>query len=267
MEDEIDLDKMIYILWKNRLLILGISLASILVALVISFLIPITYTTGSIVALGNFNDTIYTTQPAAVSLMISDEFLIDVFKELNITPEEKFKEFKKNVKINAIPNTGNLIKISVNSKSKQEGIQTINAIINHFSNLAETSYQTQLGLLSDQMAVVGANINLLNDDLNDTRAALKSAHNNSDVSGETPQQAELRYSRMVEYLQIEENRRQIFLEKYMNLKERLLLAKKLQVVQEPREPLVPVEVKRILFMVVAGMVGLVIGIFIAFLRK
>jgi uncharacterized protein involved in exopolysaccharide biosynthesis len=275
MEDEIDLYDIFDVLWKDRLLIIGIFMIVVLVAGVVSLVMPPSYRTSSIVALGNFDDmqsgstdsgmkdTIYTKQAAALQIMLSDEFLIDVFKELNMTPD-KFKEFKRSIGIVAVSGTDNLLKISVDSKSRQQGMPIIQGIIRLFVNRSEGSYDKQRKVLSNDLAITQVNMNILDSDLNDTREALKNIQSNA--SGESPQQTELRASRMIEYLQIEETRRQTLLDHYLGTQKKLTLVRLIDVVQEPREPFIPVEVPRILIMAVAGMLGLIIGIFAVLLR-
>jgi hypothetical protein len=256
-------------------LIIGIFMIVVLVAGVVSLVMPPSYRTSSIVALGNFDDmqsgstdsgmkdTIYTKQAAALQIMLSDEFLIDVFKELNMTPD-KFKEFKRSIGIVAVSGTDNLLKISVDSKSRQQGMPIIQGIIRLFVNRSEGSYDKQRKVLSNDLAITQVNMNILDSDLNDTREALKNIQSNA--SGESPQQTELRASRMIEYLQIEETRRQTLLDHYLGTQKKLTLVRLIDVVQEPREPFIPVEVPRILIMAVAGMLGLIIGIFAVLLR-
>jgi len=265
MEDEINLNDIFDVLWRNRLMIIGVFIIAILVGGVISFAMPPIYRTSSIIALGNFAEPIYTSQSTALQIMQSDEFLIDVFKELN-KPPDKFRDFKDSIRIVAVTGTDNLLKISVDSKSRQDDMETIQGIIQLFGNRSEWSYNLQMKILSDHLAVTKSNLDILNSDLNATRATLKNIQNNTNASGETVQQTELRSSRMIEYLKIEEDDRQASLESYLDLNKQLTLARHLLVVQEPREPLIPVEVQRIMIMAIAGMLGLIIGIFAAFLK-
>jgi|GEM_PF-3492083 len=263
MEDEIDLFDIFGVLWKSRLLIISIFMIAVLVGGVISFAMPSIYRTSSIVALGNFGDNIYTSQAAALTIMLSNEFMIDIFKDLNMT-SDKFRDFKKNIIIESVKGTDNLFTISVYSKSRLEGMEIIQGIIQLFANLSDESYNKQMNILSDQLAITRANLDILNGDVNESRELLKNIQNSA--SGESPQQDELRFSRMIEYLQIEETRRQDLLDRYLDLQKQFTLARHLKVVQEPRVPLIPELSQKIIIVAIAAMFGLIIGIFAAFLR-
>ena len=263
MEDEIDLFDIFGVLWRSRLLIIGIFTIAVLVAGIVIIAMPPIYKTSSIIALGNFGDDIYTSQAAALTIMLSDEFLLDVFQELKMT-SDKFSEFKKNIIIENVKGTDNLFTISVYSKNQQEGMRIIQGIIQQFSNLSEESYNRQTNILSNQLANTNVNLEILNRDVNESRVLLKNIQNN--MLNESPQQNELRFSQMIEYLPIEEKNRQDQLNLVLDLQKQLTLARHLKIVQEPRVPLIPDQSQKIIIVAVAGILGLIIGIFTAFLR-
>jgi hypothetical protein len=122
-----------------------------------------------------------------------------------------------------------------------------------------------MNILSDQLAITQVNMDILNGDVNESRELLKNIQNNA--SSESPQQDDLRFSRMIEYLQIEEKRRQDLLDRYLDLQKQFTLARHLKVVQEPRVPLIPELSQKIVIVASAAMLGLIIGIFAAFLRE
>lgn len=96
MEDEIYLSDIFRVLWKSRLMIIGIFAIFVLVAGVVSFaMMSPSYRSSTIVALGNFGDPIYTNQDSAMAIMQSDEFILDVIDRLDFeVPPEEFRALK-----------------------------------------------------------------------------------------------------------------------------------------------------------------------------
>ena len=78
---------------------------------------------------------------------------------------------------------------------------------------------------------------------------------------------ELRISRTLEYLQGGESRRSTLLDRELELEKQLTLLRHLDVVQETREPIAPIESKKVLMIAVAGMLGLMVGVLAAFMRE
>jgi uncharacterized protein involved in exopolysaccharide biosynthesis len=269
MEDEIDLRDIFGVLWKRRLLIIGVFVVAVLAAGVISFAMPPTYEVSGIVALGNFGEPIYTSQAAATDIMLSDEFLLDIIGELNlsITPGN-YSGFKESIKIEPVKGTDSLLMISIETKDKQQGIEVIDGIVRLFANRSEVSYNKQMKILSDQLAVTEENLNIIDGDINQTRDVLKGV---VEVSGEGAGtfsiDNEVRVSRTLDYLQAEETRRSALIDRDLDLKKQLTLSRHLDVVQKPTEPISPIGPRKALIVAVAGILGLMVGIFAAFLRE
>jgi uncharacterized protein involved in exopolysaccharide biosynthesis len=265
MDDEINLKDTFNLLWKRRLLISAIFIIFVLVAAVISFVIPQIYETSGIVALGNFGEPIYTSQAAAKAIMLSDEFLLDLFEELNIsmTPS-KFAEFKSHIKIEPVKDTDGLIQISIQSSDKHQGIEIVEGMVRLFANRSQEPYNRQMQILSDQLAVTKEDMNVVETDINQTRESLNGIEK---VAGASSESDELRISRTLDHLQGEETRFSTLQDRYQDLKKQLTLLRHLDVVQKPTEPISPIWPKKALIVALAGMLGLMVGIFAAFLRE
>lgn len=263
MDDEIDLRDIVHVFWKSRFLIGGTFLVAILAATAISFALPLVYEVSSIVALGNFGDPIYTTQGSAQEIMLSDGFLLDVAKPLNISSSE-FKSFKSSIKIEPVKGSDNLLVISVETQDRQEGMKIIENIIKLFVNRSEESYSRQRKILLDQLASAQMRLMDVGNDTNQTRGVLKDLR---EAQGPSSEENELRFSRTLEYLNGEETRRSTLLDSYLSLQKQLYLLKNTEVVQEAREPVTPIKPQRTLVIAIAGMLGLMMGILAAFLRE
>lgn len=263
MDDEIDLRDIIRVLWKNRRLIVGFFLIAVVAAGAISFAMPSVYRVSSIVAMGDFDDPVYTSQASVRQIMLSDEFLLEVFEQLrpNATGGE-FNAFKENVKV--FPVSDRLLEISVETPKKQEGIKAVEKIVWLFANRSEDSYNKQKKILTDQLADTLERLDVIAMEINRTSEALQSLQ---DLSGSLAVQDETRFLRTLDLLNGKETQRTALLDRRQELQKQLVLIRPQIVVQPAREPVSPIGSRKILIVAIAGMLGLMGGIFTAFLRE
>ena len=265
MEDEIDLRDIFRVLWKRRLLIIGVFVAVVLVAGVISFVIPSVYKITSIIAVGNFDDPVYTSQASMKNVMLSDEFSLEVFEEVspNATGSE-FRTFKDSVKVEPVKDSDRLIEISVETKKKQEGLKAIEKMVRLYANRSEDSYNKQKKILSDQLAVTLERLFVIDLEINQTLEALQGIQ---ESTGSSAVQGEMQFSRTLDRLNGMQTQRSTLIDRRLELQKQLVLIRNLEVVQPAREPVSPIWPKKALIVAIGGMLGLMVGIFAAFLRE
>ncbi|AEG15318.1 lipopolysaccharide biosynthesis protein [Desulfofundulus kuznetsovii DSM 6115] len=264
MEEELDLRDLILILWKRRRLILGIFLAAVFAAAAISFIIPPTYEVSTIIALGVFPDPTYTSQASAREILLSDELLLTVIKDLKLNvPREKFRSFKEAIKVESIKDT-NFLKISVQTPNRSEGKAIVEKMVELFKERSEPSYQQHRQLLANQLNSVRTRLSAIETDIKKTREVLNAIES---ASGISPVEKDLRRSRTLEYLQSEESQRIELLDRYLALQKEINELKNVQVIRGAREPVYPVKPNKKLNVALAGMLGLMSGIFMAFILE
>lgn len=264
MDDEIDLRDIFSTIWKSRILIIGISIIFVLMAGIISFATPSVYEVSSIFAMGNFDDPVYASPVSAKSIMLSDEFLLDVFVAIhpNATGSE-FTAFKDRVKVEPVKDSDKLVKISVETTDNAEGQKAVEMMVWLYANRSAESYNEQKSILSRQLAVAQERLGAMDMQINLTNNALMNLEESSDSSST---QSEMRFSRTLDRLSEMETQRLALIERIQGLQKQLELLRHLDVVQPAREPVSPIGPRRVLNTAVAGMLGLMIGIFAAFLR-
>lgn len=266
MEDEIDLRDIFGVLWKRRLLILGTFIIAVLLAGVISFAMPPVYKVSSIIAVGFYDDPAYTSQASMKNVMLSDEFLLEVFETIspNGTSSE-FRTFKDDVKVEPVRDSDRLVEISIETKKRKEGLKAVETMIERYSRLSENSYNKQKKILEDQLANTEQRIEVVNLEINQTREALQPMEETSGSS--TAIQAEMRFSRTLDILNGKESQRSALMDRRMELDKQLLLIRNLEIVQPAREPISPIWPRKALIVAIAGMLGLLLGVMAAFLRE
>ena len=265
MDDEIDLRDIFRILWKRRLMIIGIFVVAVMIAGVISFAMTPVYRVSSIVAMGNFEDQVFTSPSSVKSIILSDEFMLEVFKQIrpNATSSE-FASFKNSVKVEAIKDSDKLIKISVDTPKRQEGMAAVEKIIGLYANRSEDSYNKYKRILSNQLAVTEERLTAMESEINLT---LEAVTNIQDSPGSSDAETELRFSRTLDRLNGMQTQRSALIDESLDLQKQLELLRHLEILQPAIEPVSPIGSRKALMVAVAGMLGLMIGIFAAFLRE
>lgn len=265
MDDEIDLRDIFRILWKRRLMIIGIFIVAVLIAGVISFAMTPVYRVSSIIAMGNFEEPVYTSQTSVKSIILSDEFLLEVFNQIrpNATSSE-FAAFRNSVKVEAIKDSDKLIKISVDSPKRQEGMVAVEKIIGLYANRSEDSYNRQKKILTDQLAVTLQRLGVIDLEINQTQEALQGIQ---ETMGSSAVQGEMQFSRTLDRLNNMQTQRSALIDRRLELQKQLVLIRNLEVIQPAREPVNPIWPRKALIVAIAGMLGLMIGIFAAILRE
>lgn len=259
-----DLRDAFRVLWKSRFIIIGIFVMSVLVAGVMSFTTPPTYRASCIVDLGNFNDTAYTDQAAAIAVIMSSEYLLDVMEQLKAgasDEDDPLASFR--VGVDPVKDSYDLLIISVETEKREEAKKIVDTVVSLFAERSGESYHRKTGMLSEQLAITQNLLKIVENDINKTREVLK---NIEDAPGASAIERELRISRTLDYLNSAESRRLTLLDRELDLEKRLALMKGLEVVQEAKEPASPIRTNNTLMVSVAGILGLMTGVFIAFLR-
>ena len=265
MEDEIDLRDIFGVLWKRRLLILGTFIIAVLLAGVASFAMPPVYKVSSIIAVGLYDDPAYTSQASMKNVMLSDEFLLEVFEVISPNgTSSDFRTFKDSVEVGPAKDSDRLIEISIETKKRKEGLKAVETMTRLYSTLSDNSYYKQKKILEDQLANTEQRLSIINMEINQTREALQEIEGTSSSS---VVQAEMRFSRTLDLLNGKESQRSALLDRRLELQKQLLLIRNLEIVQPAREPISPIWPRKVLIVAIAGMLGLMTGVFAAFLRE
>jgi uncharacterized protein involved in exopolysaccharide biosynthesis len=264
LEEELELRDLILILWKRRKLILGIFLLAVLAAAAVSFAIPPTYEVSTIIALGVFPDPTYTSQASAREILLSDELLLKVVSDLKLdVPREKFRSFKQTIKVEPVNDT-NFLKISIQTTNRSEGKAIVEKMVELFKERSSASYQQYRQLLAGQLDAVRTRLSSVEADIKKTREVLSAIESTTGISSV---EKDLRRSRTLEYLQSEESQRIELLDRYLALQKEINELKNVQVIRGAREPVYPVKPNKKLNVALAGMLGLMSGIFMAFILE
>jgi len=133
-----------------------------------------------------------------------------------------------------------------------------------YANRSEVSYNRQKKILSDQLAVTLQRLDVIDLEINQTQEALQGIQ---DLTGSSAVQGEMQFSRTLDRLNGMQTQRSALIDRRLELQKQLVLIRNLEVVQPATEPVSPIGPRKDLIVAIGGMLGLMVGIFAAFLRE
>ena len=248
-DDEIDLRDLILVLWNYRKFVLGIFLASLLIGAVISFAITPVYQVKAKISLGNYavdpdNGQPLMTPETAREILLSSDFQEEAWGHennagaLNIAPVE---------------NT-NILQFTLETSEPQRGVVLLNKLIAQFEEKTKEQYERSIELLNKDLQNTDGELQEINKSIAHTREILEN------TSASQLQQAGLldTLSRFLE-------QRDKLSERKLKTEQKLNSIEGMEVLERPEAASSPMRPNKKLNIVLAGILGLMAGIFMAFI--
>jgi len=260
-DDEIDLRDLVLVLWRYRWMITGVFLLAVAAAAAISFLLPPVYKVSTTIALGQFNSPVYTNATAAKEVLQSDDLLWKVVQELKLdVPREKFRAFKEDIEVTPVKDT-NMLQISVMTTDRAEGKAIVEKMVELFKEDCRPDYEKNRDLLANQLATVQRRLVEVDKSIAKTNEDLAAVET---MTGLSRVDRDFRRSQVLETLRTFEEQRIALLDRYLQLQKDFDSLREVQVIRSAREPVYPEKPKKKLNVAVAGVLGLMLGVFGAF---
>lgn len=264
-EDEIDLRDLLRVIWRYRALIIGIILASLLFSAFFSFLVlrPV-YEVNAQVSLGYMAsidaNPLYTNPNYANQLLSSDGFLLETMNKLHLdTTAKSFNKLKQSLKINVVKET-NVLQLSLETEKPEEGKAVLATMIDIFSKDGNLQFERQKNLIANEVLRNKGDIAQLEQkikNVQDIYASLITAGGGIAV--------DLQRAEQLNVLSRFEDERWKQLVKQVEWQQKLNSMQQIQAIQEPLYSPIPIKPHKMLNLAVAGLLGLIIGIFVAFI--
>jgi uncharacterized protein involved in exopolysaccharide biosynthesis len=248
-DDEIDLRDLILVIWRYWKLIVGIILAFLLIGAVVSFAITPIYQVKAKISIGNYAVDPDSGEPqmttgTAREIMLSRDFQEEAWGEgtnaggLSVTPVE----------------STDILNITLESSNPQQGEALLNELINLFDERTEEQYERSIELINDDLQLTVAELQEIYQRIEQTQGLL-------DGTGIS----EMQQSELLNTLSRFFQQRDKLLEKKLQSKQKLNTIESMQVLEKPAASSVPVSPNKKLNIVVAGVLGLMVGVFAAFI--
>lgn len=266
-EEEIDLRDLLLVLWRYRKMILGIFLAAVITAAVVSFLLPPVYEIKSTISLGTISiQGTSTNQPAPIlSPAVAKEMLLgdDLFREavedagLNLS-DPLIRSCKEGLKVETVKDT-NLVQITMETRDPAKGREILDKMVAIFARKGGEGFNKQRELTESELKRVKADLADVEKNINSTKDALTALA--GAANGLT---ADLQRARLLDALSRFQDQREMLLDKKLSLEQSLSSSQGIEVIEKPAIPTAPVRPRKKLNIAVAGVLGLMVGVFAAF---
>jgi uncharacterized protein involved in exopolysaccharide biosynthesis len=261
--DEIDLRDIIIVIWRRRKTILIIFLATVIAATAFAFLKEPEYKMSATISLGNYNSNIYTNPAGAKEVLLSDNVIMEVINQLGLKvgPEE-YRSFKEKISVDIVKDTS-FIQISVKETDRELGKKIIEQMIAVYTNLSLKDYTNHEKLISQQLATINQQLKEKEEELNLAKKFITTLQNDS---GMDETRKEIRTNEVYNYLREIDSQRIELLDRYLSLQKEKDALEHVKVINPVRIPQYPVAPQKRFIVIVAMVLGLIAGLFIAFLK-
>ncbi len=248
-DDEIDLRDLILVLWNYRKLVLGIFLVSLIIGTVISFAITPVYQVKAKISLGNYavdpdDGKQLMTPETARKILLSSDFQEEAWGSennagaLDITPVE---------------NT-NILQFTFETSEPQRGVDLLNKLIAHFEDKTEEQYEQSIEILNNDLQSTEGELQEINKSIAHTRKLL-----------ENTSASQLQQTGLLDILSRFLEHRDKLSERKLKTEQKLNNIEDMEVLERPEAASSPMRPNKKLNIVLAGILGLMAGIFMAFI--
>ncbi len=259
-EDEIDIREYINVIIKRKKLILAIFLVVVVITAVVSLRQPKIYEITSTVQLGSVNELLIKNEDAK-AIILNQNSLLAIINDLNLKVE--VESLQKNIKISDISGT-NLLKIKITYPGIDMAFKIIDAIVNPLIAQGKSAYQEKLTITNERLKELDEEIKNSEGDIARTQILISGLPNASDVS---QSDVSLRIILLQNTLPAYESNLSALRNQRNGLKFVLIAAKDFKVFDAPIKPKYPVGPKKRQNVLIAGMLSLMFGIFLAFVLE
>lgn len=261
--DEIDLRDIIMVIWRRRKTILTIFLVTVIAATAFAFLQEPVYKMSSTISLGNYNSNIYTNPAGAKEVLLSDNVLMEVIKQLglDVKPAE-YRQFKEKISVDIVKDTS-FIQIAVKETDRVLGKKIIEQMVAIYTNLSLKDYTNHEKLISQQLATINQQLKEKEEELNLAKKFITTLENDPGID-ETKK--EIRTNEVYNYLREIDSQRIALLDRYLSLQKEKDALEHVKVINPVRIPQYPVAPQKKIIVAVAMVLGLMMGLFIAFVQ-
>ena len=253
-EDEIDLRDLLLVLWKWRKLILAIFLVSLLIGAVYSFAVSPVYQVQAKISIGSFESETNSTQPKMTP---------ETAKEILLSSDLQEEAWgagtnAEGLNVEIVADT-NILEITLDTNDPQQGEVLLNKLINFFDEREGVRYERSKELINNDLQRTEEELQEVNKSIKQTRELLDKLSKAGLSSTSEIQQIGLldSLSRFTE-------QREKLLEKKLESEQKLNSIEGIKVLEKPEAPSSPVRPRKKLNITEAGVLGLMVGVFVAF---
>jgi uncharacterized protein involved in exopolysaccharide biosynthesis len=232
----------------------------VVTAAIVSLRAPKVYEITSTIQLGNVNGAIISNEDAKAIIM-NQNSLYTIINDLDIkgSPES----LQKAIKITDIAGTS-LLKLKLTYTNVDLSLKINDAIVNPFIAQGQVKFQERLAVVNERLKELDNEINNSEIDINRTQALISGLPN---ASGVSQSDVSLRIILLQNTLPAYESNLTTLRDQRNKLKLMVIEAKDFKVFDAPIKPGIPVGPNKKKNVIIAGMLSLIFGVFLAFVLE
>ncbi len=263
-EDEIDLRDLLLVLWRYRKVIIGIFLVAVVAAAALSFMLPPVYQVKTVISLGSMSggtgQPISVISPAeAVEMLESGDLFREAVAGVGLDMSDPVvSSCEDGLKVEPVKDT-NLVQITLETRDPAKGQEILDELIKIFAGEVGEGFNEQRKLVEGELERVQADLADVEKNIESTKDALNAL---ADSAGELS--TELQRAGLLDALSRSQDLREKLLDKKLSLEQSLSSYRGIEVIEKPGVPTAPVRPRKMLNVAVAGVLGLMVGVFAVF---
>jgi uncharacterized protein involved in exopolysaccharide biosynthesis len=259
-DDETDVREYINVIIRRKKLILWLVFIVAVIAAISNLLAPRIYEINSTIQLGSVNGLLIKNEEAK-AIILNQNSLSAVIKNLNLKAE--VADLQKDIKASDITGT-NLLRIRITFPVVETAFKINDAVLNPLIAQGQDLYQQKLAILNERLKELESEIKNVEGDINRTQSLISGLPNSNNV----PQSdISLRIILLQNTLPAYESNLTSLKNQRNGLKLILADARDFRMVDQPIMPKYPVGPEKMKNVLVSGMTGLMIGVFLAFILE
>jgi len=260
-EEEIDLREYINVLLKRKGIIILIFLIAIITAALVSYfaLSPV-YQSSAVFSVAKIDDQAVINITEALEIMKSYVVLDEVINRMGLEGTLTLGQLKSHITIESLKDT-NFIKVSVEHDTPEKAKSLVENIIEVFIKQNKAEYQEQIKFIEDRLKVLEEQIVEFKKNIQEIEKTKKKIAVTEELSeGERQFQTSLLLSSSVTERELYNN----LTNQVYSLKASLKSCEDFKIINYAQLPAVPIKPNKKLNILIAGVLGLFVGIFAAF---
>jgi len=264
-EEEIDLREYINVLLKRKGIIISIFLIAVITAAIVSYFIPIppVYQSSivfSIAQIAQIDNGPIVNITETLEIIKSDIVLDETIKKMGSEMEISTKRLRSLIDTKSIKGT-NFIEVSAEADSPEKVKNIVENVVNIFIEQNKNNYQERVKLIQDRLKILEEQVAEFETSIQEIEKTKKKIATSEELSeAERQFQTSLLLSSSV----TERNLYNNLTAQINSLQERLIGRKDFFIINYAELPTSPIKTRKVLNILIAGVLGLFIGIFAAF---
>jgi capsular polysaccharide biosynthesis protein len=266
-EEEIDLREYINVMLKRKVIIILIFLIAVFTAALVSYFVlsPIYQSSVSFQVSTELTKQQYYPTPSTnpyisdiLILLSSDSILREAAGRINLSYD--LNEMKRKIKSTNIKDT-NIITLTVEDENSKLAKDLANSIVKVFIEKNQSIYDEKRKMAEENLRIYIEQLDDIEKNIVEIEKTKLKIANSQDISDV---EKHLQTSLLLNSLATERNSYNFLISKISSIKEDLMNYKGFKIIDPASEPTAPIKPHKKLNILIAGVLGLFVGIFVAF---